>query len=69
MATASYWADNYVEKRRSGEKAIRMIKPGQRVLSVRRVENLNIWSGNLPKHRTRLRTLKLSVCSALKAPR
>jgi acyl-CoA hydrolase/GNAT superfamily N-acetyltransferase len=31
MAAPSYWADNYVEKKRSGENAIRMIKPGQRV--------------------------------------
>ncbi len=31
MAAPSYWADNYVEKKRSGEKAINLIKPGQRV--------------------------------------
>ena len=31
MATPIYWADNYVEKKRSGEKAISLIKPGQRV--------------------------------------
>ena len=31
MAAPSYWADNYVEKKRSGENAISMIKPGQRV--------------------------------------
>ncbi|MBW2620886.1 MAG: GNAT family N-acetyltransferase [Deltaproteobacteria bacterium] len=31
MATPIYWADNYVEKKRSGEKAINLIKPGQRV--------------------------------------
>ena len=28
---ASYWADSYVEKKRTGEDAIRLIKPGQRV--------------------------------------
>jgi acyl-CoA hydrolase/GNAT superfamily N-acetyltransferase len=26
-----YWADRYIERRKSGEEAIRMIKPGQRV--------------------------------------
>ncbi len=32
MATNSlYWADNYIEKRRTAEKAIRKIKSGQRV--------------------------------------
>ena len=31
MAAPTYWADNYVEKKRSGENAISMIKPGQRV--------------------------------------
>jgi len=31
MATPIYWADSYVEKKRSGEKAINLIKPGQRV--------------------------------------
>ncbi|MEA1946458.1 MAG: GNAT family N-acetyltransferase [Thermodesulfobacteriota bacterium] len=31
MAAPIYWADNYVEKKRSGEKAISLIKPGQRV--------------------------------------
>ena len=31
MAISIYWADNYVEKKRSGEKAINLIKPGQRV--------------------------------------
>ena len=31
MATPSYWADNYVKKKRSGEKAISLLKPGQRV--------------------------------------
>jgi acyl-CoA hydrolase/GNAT superfamily N-acetyltransferase len=31
MATSSYWADNYVENKRSVEAAIRLIKPGQRV--------------------------------------
>ena len=31
MATPIYWADNYVEKKHSGEKAINLIKPGQRV--------------------------------------
>ena len=30
MAT-TYWADNYIEKKTSGEKAITFIKPGQRV--------------------------------------
>jgi len=28
---ASYWADSYVEKKYEGEKAVRLIKPGQRV--------------------------------------
>jgi len=31
MATASYWADRYVENRRSAAEAIKAIKPGQRV--------------------------------------
>jgi len=31
MATSSYWADNYVDRIRSVEDAIRMIKSGQRV--------------------------------------
>ncbi len=31
MAHTSYWADDYVEKIRTVEKAIRLIKPGQRV--------------------------------------
>ena len=31
MPVPSYWADNYVEKKRSGENAISLIKPGQRV--------------------------------------
>ena len=31
MATPIYWADNYVKKKHSGEKAINLIKPGQRV--------------------------------------
>jgi acyl-CoA hydrolase/GNAT superfamily N-acetyltransferase len=31
MATASYWADNYIEKKASGEEAINLIKSGQRV--------------------------------------
>jgi len=31
MATPSYWADNYVKKKRSGGKAISLLKPGQRV--------------------------------------
>lgn len=31
MPTRAYWADNYVEKRRSGQDAVRMIRPGQRV--------------------------------------
>src|SRR4030042_2927593 len=31
MPTATYWADNYVEKRHKGRDAIRMIRPGQRV--------------------------------------
>jgi len=31
MSAPSYWADNYVEKKRSGENAISLIKPGQRV--------------------------------------
>jgi len=31
MATPIYWADSYVDKKCSGEKAINLIKPGQRV--------------------------------------
>lgn len=31
MAVNTYWADNYVAKKRTGEEAIRLIKPGQRV--------------------------------------
>jgi acyl-CoA hydrolase/RimJ/RimL family protein N-acetyltransferase len=31
MASPQYWADKYVENRRSGEKALTLIKPGQRV--------------------------------------
>ena len=31
MATSSYWADRYVEKKRDGRDAIRQIRPGQRV--------------------------------------
>jgi len=31
MAIATYWADNYLEKKRSGADAIGMIRPGQRV--------------------------------------
>jgi acyl-CoA hydrolase/GNAT superfamily N-acetyltransferase len=31
MAVTTYWADNYVEKKRTGEKAINMLKAGQRV--------------------------------------
>ncbi len=31
MAKSLYWADSYVEKRRSGRDAVRMIRPGQRV--------------------------------------
>ncbi|MBU4319048.1 MAG: GNAT family N-acetyltransferase [Proteobacteria bacterium] len=31
MATTSYWADNYVEKKTTGRAAIRRIRPGQRV--------------------------------------
>ncbi|MFC1515278.1 GNAT family N-acetyltransferase [Thermodesulfobacteriota bacterium] len=31
MATSNYWADNYIENKRSVEAAIRLIKPGQRV--------------------------------------
>ena len=31
MPAPIYWADNYVEKKRSGENAISLIKPGQRV--------------------------------------
>ena len=31
MARSTYWADNYVEKRCSGKKAIGLIRPGQRV--------------------------------------
>lgn len=31
MPTATYWADDYVEKRHNGRDAIRMIRPGQRV--------------------------------------
>jgi acyl-CoA hydrolase/GNAT superfamily N-acetyltransferase len=31
MIATSYWADDYVEKRRSAEAAVRMIRPGQRI--------------------------------------
>jgi acyl-CoA hydrolase/RimJ/RimL family protein N-acetyltransferase len=31
MATATYWADKYIENRRTAEEAIRLIRPGQRV--------------------------------------
>ncbi|MBW1838035.1 MAG: GNAT family N-acetyltransferase, partial [Deltaproteobacteria bacterium] len=31
MAITTYWADSYVEKKRTGPEAIRLIKPGQRV--------------------------------------
>jgi len=31
MATPTYWADKYIEKRRRGSEAIQRIKPGQRV--------------------------------------
>lgn len=31
MAVTTYWADNYVEKKCTGEKAINMLKAGQRV--------------------------------------
>ncbi len=31
MATTTYWADNYIEKKCSAKKAIASIKPGQRV--------------------------------------
>ena len=31
MATSSYWADKYVENRRSARDALNLIKPGQRV--------------------------------------
>ncbi len=31
MVATSYWADDYVEKTRSAEEAIRLIRPGQRV--------------------------------------
>jgi len=31
MAKTSYWADDFVEKQRTAEEAIRMIRPGQRV--------------------------------------
>ncbi|MBN1930388.1 MAG: GNAT family N-acetyltransferase [Desulfobacterales bacterium] len=31
MGKISYWADDYVEKKRSAQEAIRLIKPGQRV--------------------------------------
>lgn len=31
MAVTTYWADDYVEKKRTGEKAISMLKAGQRV--------------------------------------
>ncbi len=31
MATTSYWADDYVEKKRAVKDAIKMIRPGQRV--------------------------------------
>ena len=31
MATSTYWADKYVENRRSAQAALSLIKPGQRV--------------------------------------
>lgn len=31
MALNNYWADNYIEKKLTGEKAMNLIKPGQRV--------------------------------------
>jgi acyl-CoA hydrolase/GNAT superfamily N-acetyltransferase len=31
MASPGYWADNYLEKRRTAEQAIKFIRPGQRV--------------------------------------
>ena len=31
MAATTYWADNYVEKKHTGQKAINMLKAGQRV--------------------------------------
>ena len=31
MVVTTHWADNYVEKKRTGEKAISLLKPGQRV--------------------------------------
>jgi len=31
MPITTYWADNYVEKQRTAEEAIKLIKPGQRV--------------------------------------
>ena len=31
MAESSYWADNYVEKKRTAQEAMRLIRPGQRV--------------------------------------
>ncbi len=31
MPITNYWADNYVEKQRTAEEAIKLIKPGQRV--------------------------------------
>jgi acyl-CoA hydrolase/RimJ/RimL family protein N-acetyltransferase len=31
VPTSIYWADGYIEKRKSAEEAIRLIKPGQRV--------------------------------------
>jgi acyl-CoA hydrolase/GNAT superfamily N-acetyltransferase len=31
MATSNYWADSYIEKKRSSNEAVSLIKPGQRV--------------------------------------
>jgi len=31
MAKIGYWADNYLQKRRTGAEAVKMIRPGQRV--------------------------------------
>jgi len=31
MPVVSYWADNYIEKKKTGKEAIRLIKPAQRV--------------------------------------
>jgi hypothetical protein len=46
MAQSIYWADSYVEKQRTAEAAIAMIRPGKRVLSAVPAVNRRRWSGH-----------------------